>query len=161
MGMLDKTNPIYLADTPVWDRLTTEFPNTRLEASGSAVGLLDWKAGNSEAGHQAIGAGRIVLQDDVRIEMAIKDNSFFSNPAFASGFANPLDKNGAVHLIALLSDKSSRGSIKYPIALLRLAKEKRLRKISNSCNLLQYFHRSRCRHQWCRCISYTWKTRFR
>jgi len=129
LGKLDETNPIFLADTPVWDRLSTEFPFTRLEASGNAVGLLDWKAGNSEAGHQTIGAGRTVLQDDARIELAIKDGSFFRNPVFLSAYEKTLARGGSLHLIALLSEKSSHGSISYPVALLRLAKEKQLKKV--------------------------------
>ena len=129
LGKQDKTNPIFLANTPVWDRLITKFPFTRLEASGRAVGLIDWKAGNSEAGHQTIGAGRTVLQDDARIESAIKDGSFFENPVFLSAYAKTLASKGSLHLIAILSEESSHGSISYPIALLRLAKEKRLKKV--------------------------------
>jgi 2,3-bisphosphoglycerate-independent phosphoglycerate mutase len=122
LGALDQTNPIYMANTPVWDRLTAQFPVARLEASGRAVGLIDWKAGNSEAGHQTIGAGRTVLQDDARIESAIKDGSFSENPIFLSAFANIRTRNRSLHLIALLSERSSHGSINYPIALLRMAK---------------------------------------
>ena len=129
LGKPDQTNPIFLADTPVWDRLTAKFPFTRLAASGRAVGLIDWKAGNSEAGHQTIGAGRTVLQDDARIELAIEDGSFFKNPVFLSAFAETNARNGALHLIALLSEKSSHGSISYPIALLRLAKEHQVKKV--------------------------------
>ena len=129
LGKHDQTNPIYLANTPVWDRLITKFPLTRLEASGKAVGLIEWKAGNSEAGHQTIGAGRTVLQDDARIEFAIKNGSFFKNPVFLSAFAKTIAQNGSLHLIALLSEKSSHGSINYPTALLRLAKKHHLKKV--------------------------------
>jgi len=129
LGKPDQTNPILLADTPVWDRLTTDFPMARLEASGKAVGLLDWKAGNSEAGHQTIGAGRTVLQDDARIELAISDGSFFKNSVFLSAFEKTQAHNGSLHLLALLSEKSSHGSISYPVALLRLAREKKLKKV--------------------------------
>ena len=129
IGKSDKTNPIYLAQTPVWDRLTTDLPFTQLEASGEAVGLLEWKAGNSEAGHQTIGAGRVVLQDDVRIETSIEDGTFFDNPILLSGLENTQVQNSAIHLIALLSEKSSHGSIKYPLAMLRLAKEKQCKEL--------------------------------
>jgi len=129
LGKPDRTNPIFMAQTPVWDRLTTKFPFARLEASGKAVGLIGWKEGNSEAGHQTIGAGRTVLQDDARIEMAIEDGSFFKNPVFFSAFAETTARNGSLHLIALLSENSSHGSISYPIALLRLAKKKQLKKV--------------------------------
>jgi len=129
LGKPDETNPIFLADTPIWDRLSTKFPLTRLEASGNAVGLIDWKAGNSEAGHQTIGAGRTVLQDDARIELAIKDGSFYRNPVFLSAYEKTRARDGSLHLIALLSEKSSHGSINYPVALLRLAKEKQLNQV--------------------------------
>ncbi len=129
LGSLDQKNPIYLANTPVWDRLTAQFPFARLEASGKAVGLIDWKAGNSEAGHQTIGAGRTVLQDDARIESAIRDGSFSDNPVFLSAFANIRKRNSSLHLIALLSERSSHGSINYPIALLRMAKANQLKKV--------------------------------
>ena len=129
LGSQDQTNPIYLADTPVWDRLIAQFPFARLEASGKAVGLIDWKAGNSEAGHQTIGAGRTVLQDDARIESAIKDGSFSKNPVFLSAFANIRKHNGSLHLIALLSERSSHGSINYPIALLRMARANQVKKL--------------------------------
>ena len=129
LGKRDETNPIFLADTPVWDRLITNFPFTRLQASGKAVGLIDWKAGNSEAGHQTIGAGRTVIQDDARIELAIKDGSFVKNPVFLSAFEKTIARDGSLHLIALLSENSSHGSIRYPVALLRLAKEKQLKRV--------------------------------
>lgn len=129
IGKPDDTNPIFSADTPVWDQLMDKYPSTRLEASGLAVGLMDGKAGNSEAGHQTIGAGRTVLQDDVRIESAIDGGSFFNNPVFLSGLEKTIAQKGSLHLIALLSEKSSHGSIRYPIALLRLAKEKQLQNV--------------------------------
>ncbi len=118
-----------MADTPVWDRLTAQCPFVRLNASGKAVGLLEWKEGNSEAGHQTIGAGRIVVQDDARIDLAIENGSFFENPVFSDALSAARKQNGALHLITLLSEKSSHGSIDYPLALLQLAKDKHLKKV--------------------------------
>jgi 2,3-bisphosphoglycerate-independent phosphoglycerate mutase len=129
LGRSDETNNIFMANTPVWDRLTSQYPFTRLTASGNAVGLLEWKKGNSEAGHQTIGAGRIVRQDDARIDLAIEDGSFFENPVFLEALATAKQRNSSLHLITLLSQQSSHGSISYPIALLRLAKEKKLNKV--------------------------------
>ena len=90
---------------------------------------MDWKAGNSEAGHQTIGAGRTVLQDDVRIESSIEDGSFFTNTVFLTGLKKAKANKGKLHLISLLSEKSSHGSIGYPIALLRLAKEQHIKSV--------------------------------
>src|SRR5436190_21675273 len=75
-------NAIALADTPTWDRLWSRAPRTLLEASGLAVGLPEGQMGNSEVGHLNLGAGRVVIQDLVRINESIRDGSFFRNPAF-------------------------------------------------------------------------------
>ncbi len=77
IGKEDDDNPIFLAQTPVWDELIQLPSAARLQASGEAVGLQAGKAGNSEAGHMNIGAGRVVLQDDVRLDLAMQDGSFY------------------------------------------------------------------------------------
>src|SRR5207247_10840399 len=74
-------NAIALANTPTWDRLWGRAPRTLLEASGLAVGLPEGQMGNSEVGHLNLGAGRVVMQDLVRINQSIKDGSFFDNRA--------------------------------------------------------------------------------
>ncbi len=134
LGQEDETNPIFLADTPVWGWLIRQSPPsassghrfTALKAAGEAVGLLEGKAGNSEAGHMNIGAGRVVIQDDARIDLAIEDGSFYENPVFLEAMDAARQRGGALHLIALLSERSSHGSITYPLALLRLARERGL-----------------------------------
>ena len=125
-GSQDENNPIFVADTPNWDALCRDFPLAHLQASGEAVGLQAGKPGNSEAGHMNIGAGRVVLQDDVRLDMALKDGSFAKNEVFVEAIENVLRKGTNLHLIGLLTEKSSHGSIDYPLALLRMAKEKGL-----------------------------------
>ena len=75
----DKFNTIKLADTPVDDMLMSEYPNCLIETSGEAVGLPAGTMGNSEVGHQNIGAGRIVYQASARITRTIGDGSFFEN----------------------------------------------------------------------------------
>ena len=129
IGKSDETNYIFMAQTPVWNQLTAQAPFAQLQASGKSVGLLDWKPGNSEAGHQTIGAGRIVIQDDARIDLAIETGSFFENPVFLEMLSTVRRRNASLHLIALMSEKSSHGSIAYPMALLRMAKEKKLCKV--------------------------------
>src|ERR687896_624086 len=74
-------NAIALASTPTWQRLWRSCPRTLLSASGLAVGLPEGQMGNSEVGHLNLGAGRVVMQDLVRINLAIDDKSFFRNPA--------------------------------------------------------------------------------
>ncbi|MCJ7733737.1 MAG: sulfatase-like hydrolase/transferase, partial [Anaerolineales bacterium] len=82
LGPQDDTNPIFLADTPVFDEMMKAYGKSYLQASGEAVGLKKGKAGNSEAGHSNIGAGRVILQDDVRLDLAMKDGSFYTNEVF-------------------------------------------------------------------------------
>ncbi len=129
IGQADHTNAIYLASTPVWDDLTKRYPCCRLQASGEAVGLQPGKAGNSEAGHMNIGAGRIVLQDDVRLERAMKDGSFYTNEIFLRTIQDLKERGASLHLLALLTERSSHGSIDYPLALLRMAKSSGLENV--------------------------------
>src|SRR5437868_1162672 len=77
-------NAIAMAHVPTWDRLWTHAPKTLLHASGEAVGLPAGQIGNSEAGHLNLGAGRVVMQDLVRISASIRDGSFFQNAAFVA-----------------------------------------------------------------------------
>src|SRR5689334_23726761 len=74
-------NALALAQTPTWDALTARYPRTLLSASGLAVGLPEGQIGNSEVGHLNLGAGRVVMQDLVRIDRAIADGSFYRNDA--------------------------------------------------------------------------------
>ena len=122
VGKEDESNPIFLAQTPFWDGLIRNYPYIQLEAAGESVGLKFGKSGNSEAGHMNIGSGRVVLQDDVRLDNAMRDGSFDTNDIFLQVIADVKQNHSSLHLISLLSEKSSHGSIDYPLALLRLAK---------------------------------------
>jgi len=123
IGKQDESNPIFLAPTPVWDYLLKSEATCTLQASGDAVGLKAGKAGNSEAGHMNIGAGRVVLQDDVRLDMAMKDGSFYQNPVILQAIQHAKSNHSSLHLIGLLTLKSSHGSIDYPLAILKMAKD--------------------------------------
>ena len=129
IGRQDCGNPIFTSPTPHWDDLISRFPNSQLDASGDAVGLQTGKTGNSEAGHMNIGAGRIVLQDDVRLDMAMKDGSFYTNDVFLRTMNEVKQRGKNLHLIGLLTEKSSHGSVDYPLALLRMAKVQGLEKV--------------------------------
>ncbi len=126
IGAKDNSNPIYAADTPVWDALLKDYPHATLSASGTGVGLGAGKAGNSEAGHINIGSGRVVLQDDVRLDKAMADGSFAENAVLLNAIDGAKERGASLHLFALLTKKSSHGSIDYPIALLKMAKERGL-----------------------------------
>jgi 2,3-bisphosphoglycerate-independent phosphoglycerate mutase len=128
-GLPNDTNPIYIGKTPYWDMLQKKYLPSQLKASGEAVGLQLGKAGNSEAGHMNIGAGRIVLQDDVRLDNAMQDGTFFTNIVFLQSIESVLQKKSNLHLIGLLTEKSSHGSIDYPLALLKMAKQKGVKEV--------------------------------
>jgi 2,3-bisphosphoglycerate-independent phosphoglycerate mutase len=129
MGREDQSNPIHLASTPIWDELVKKYPPTMLQASGESVGLQEGKAGNSEAGHMNIGAGKVVLQDDVRLDQAIKDGTFSTNSIFLQAIEGVRQHNSHLHLIGLLTEKSSHGSIDYPLAVLRIARDMGLQEV--------------------------------
>jgi 2,3-bisphosphoglycerate-independent phosphoglycerate mutase len=129
IGKSDDTNPIFLARTPAWNDLTLRHPCARLQAAGEAVGLQPGKSGNSEAGHMNIGAGRVVLQDDMRLDLAMKDGSFFTNEVLVRAIRETKQRGANLHLIGLLTENSSHGSIEYPLALLRMAQADDLRRV--------------------------------
>jgi 2,3-bisphosphoglycerate-independent phosphoglycerate mutase len=117
-------NAIALANTPTWDALTARYPTTLLEASGRAVGLPRGQMGNSEVGHLNLGAGRVVMQDLVRIGEAIRVGSFFSNPAFLDACATAKRNRGTVHLMSLIGKGGVHAMDKHLFALIDLcAKE--------------------------------------
>ena len=126
IGREDDGNPIYISPTPRWDDLLRCNSKTQLAASGEAVGLQAGKTGNSEAGHMNLGSGRIVPQDDVRLDMAMKDGSFYTNEVLLQTIEEVKQRGKDLHLIGLLTEKSSHGSIDYPLAVLRMAKEQDL-----------------------------------
>jgi len=128
LGEEGHINPIEQARTPVWDELTHQ-PITRLVASGEDVGLLPGKKGNSESGHMNMGAGRVVVQDDVRIAQAIESGEFSRNKAFRRAIDNVKRRDSSLHLVGILSRSSSHGSLEYPLELLRVAQEEGLRRV--------------------------------
>jgi len=123
-------DPIKIAAMPVWDDLLQRYSHSQLFAAGEAVGLQAGKAGNSEAGHMNIGAGRVVLQDDVRLDNAMKDGSFNKNKVILAALDEVKKQGSSLHLIGLLTEKSSHGSIEYPLAILKMAKESGLPDVS-------------------------------
>jgi 2,3-bisphosphoglycerate-independent phosphoglycerate mutase len=114
-------NAVELADTPVFDVLWARFPHTTLRASGETVGLPPGQMGNSEVGHLTIGSGRVVDQDLVRINKAIEDGSFLSNPALTAAFERARNRNGSVHLLGLTSYGGVHSHMNHLRALLELA----------------------------------------
>ena len=115
-------NAVDLARTPVFDRLWSEYPHTRIAASGEAVGLPAGQMGNSEVGHLTIGSGRVLDQDFQRINRSIEDGSFFENDALVSAFRRARELGGNVHLLGLVSYGGVHSHIDHLRALLELAR---------------------------------------
>jgi 2,3-bisphosphoglycerate-independent phosphoglycerate mutase len=115
-------NAVEQADTPVFDALWERYPHTTLRASGEDVGLPAGQMGNSEVGHLTIGSGRVVLQDLMRINEAIRSGDLFSNPALAGAFRRAREREAAVHLLGLVSYGGVHSHIDHLRALLELAR---------------------------------------
>lgn len=129
LGSGDGNDTLHLAETPFWDHLLQYEPFAALGASGPDVGLQPGKPGNSEAGHINLGSGRVILQDDVRLERAMADGSFRQNGPILKAIRTCKDKGTALHLLALLSQKSSHGSVDYPLEILRMARQEGLERV--------------------------------
>jgi len=112
-GRNDKSNAILAADTPFFDSLLKKYPNSKLEASGTAVGLPGGQMGNSEVGHMNLGAGRVVYQELGRIHKAVEDNEFPDNPVLKEAFEYAKQNNKSVHFIGLVSDGGVHSHIQH------------------------------------------------
>ncbi len=125
----DKYNAIQVGNTPVLDELTKKYPNAKLQASGEYVGLPDGQMGNSEVGHMNIGAGRIIYQPLTKITKAIREGEFFRNKAFTGITDKLAASGGALHLFGLLSPGGVHSHTDHLYALLKLAKDKGIKKV--------------------------------
>ena len=114
-------NPIKQAHLKEMTRLWKECPHTILYAADGDVGLPNGIMGNSEVGHLNIGAGRVVLQDLVRINKAIEDGDFFKNKTLNKYMTEAKEKNKSIHFMGLLSDGGVHSDITHLYALLELA----------------------------------------
>jgi 2,3-bisphosphoglycerate-independent phosphoglycerate mutase len=116
-----KADIISAANTPNYDRFLKEFPNSELLTCGENVGLPDGQMGNSEVGHLNIGAGKVVYQDLVRINMEIENDNFYNNPVLNDAFTQAIKNDKQVHLIGLVSDGGVHSTDDHLIALARLS----------------------------------------
>ena len=123
-------NAIALANTPTWDSLWGRGSRTLLEASGLRVGLPAGQMGNSEVGHLNLGAGRVVMQDLVRISSAITGGSFYTNPALVGACRQVKSNGGTLHLLGLIGSGGVHAIDTHLIALIELAKRERLEKVA-------------------------------
>ncbi len=118
----DHANAVHLAKTPVADALMAKYPNVLIHTSGEDVGLPAGVMGNSEVGHQNIGAGRIVDQEVMRITRAIRDESFFSNQVLVGAIEHVKKTGGTLHLLGLMSDGRVHSDLEHAIAIIELVR---------------------------------------
>ena len=115
-------NAIAMARTPTWDSIWKHPARTLLEASGVRVGLPQGQMGNSEVGHLNLGAGRVVMQDLVRISEAISAGSFFRNPALVAACREAKKHGGTLHLMGLVGAGGVHAIDSHLLALVALAR---------------------------------------
>ncbi|HVF40454.1 MAG TPA: 2,3-bisphosphoglycerate-independent phosphoglycerate mutase [Gemmatimonadaceae bacterium] len=124
-------NAIALANTPAWDAIWRHPGRTLLEASGLRVGLPEGQIGNSEVGHLNLGAGRVVMQDLVRISTSIGNGSFFSIPALVDACASVKAAPGrTLHLMGLVGDGGVHAIDEHLYALVNLARQQQVPRIA-------------------------------
>ena len=119
----DAFNAVKLADTPRCDALLREYPWTLIHTSGEDVGLPEDTMGNSEVGHQNIGAGRIVDQESVRITKAVRNGELGQNEALVNGVNRARENGGTVHLLGIASDAGVHGLLGHLYGCLELCKQ--------------------------------------
>ena len=123
IGDHGKDDVIFNTPTPYWDYLLKTYPHSQLQASGENVGLPDGQMGNSEVGHLNIGAGRVVYQDLVKINLACRDNSIMKNPEIVSAFTYAKENGKNIHFMGLTSDGGVHSSLDHLYKLCDISKE--------------------------------------
>ena len=123
IGPNPAVSAIAQANTPFMDYALKTFPNTTLEASGLAVGLPAGQMGNSEVGHMNLGAGRVVYQNLVKLNMAVENGSLGKEPVIQHAFEYAKANNKKVHFIGLVSNGGVHSHINHLKGLLTAAHE--------------------------------------
>ena len=129
MGISEKEegNAFKNANTKAIDKLIKEFPNSKLKASGEAVGLPKGQMGNSEVGHITIGSGRIINQPLQRINKALEDKSFYEKKEIYEAIKHAKENNSKLHILGLLSDGGVHSHINHIFALIDIAKKEKVK----------------------------------
>jgi 2,3-bisphosphoglycerate-independent phosphoglycerate mutase len=122
-------NAVFLARHPVADRLMAEYPSTLIRTSGFDVGLPEGTMGNSEVGHQNIGAGRIVDQESVAITKQVRNGEFLANPVMNAAVDRVLSNGGKLHLFGIVSDAGVHGLLEHLYGCLQLCGKKSLSRV--------------------------------
>lgn len=124
-----KVSAIEAANTPFIDSLYNKYPNSKLDASGMSVGLPEGQMGNSEVGHMNLGAGRVVYQDLVKLNTAVKQNTLGENEELVKALEYAKKNNKKLHLLGLVSDGGVHSHILHLKGLVSVAHEHGLREV--------------------------------
>jgi len=125
----NSSNAVYLAKHLVADELMAKYPSTLVRTSGFEVGLPEGTMGNSEVGHQNIGAGRVVDQESVAITKQCRNGEIFDNAMLVGAAENAKKQNSALHLFGIVSDAGVHGLLEHLYACLELAKKHGLSRV--------------------------------
>lgn len=128
-------NAIWRAKTPYMDSLIKQYPSTVLQAAGESVGLPWGEIGNSEVGHFAIGTGRLVYHNFLKINKAIWSGEFFKNKQLLNAMKRTKKHNSSLHFIGMVSSGGVHSYIDHLFALLDMAKQQNLKKVYVHCIL--------------------------
>lgn len=128
-------NAIARAKKPNLDAIFRDYPGTKINAAGEAVGLPAGQMGNSEVGHLNIGGGRIIYQDLTLISKSIADGDFFSNKALLSAVSHVKKNDSTLHISGLLSDGGVHSHIEHLFGVIDLAKTNGIKKLCIHCFL--------------------------
>lgn len=123
LGDKTKSDAIFNANTPYFDHLMENYPNSKLYTSGESVGLPVGQMGNSEVGHLNIGAGRKIYHDLVKINKAIETNEIAQNEKLIEAFTYARDQKKKLHFIGLISDGGVHSSSKHLYKLCELTND--------------------------------------
>jgi 2,3-bisphosphoglycerate-independent phosphoglycerate mutase len=122
-------NVLEETDLPTIEKLNTHYPMTTLQASGVSVGLFWGESGNSEVGHMALGAGKIIYQNLPRITLAIQDRTFFDNATLVKAMESTKEKGSTLHVMGLIGQGSVHSYMEHLFAIMEMAKEKGLSEV--------------------------------
>lgn len=132
-GKHDWTNAIYTQGAPYIDYLRAKYPHSHLQACGEAVGLPEGQMGNSEVGHLNLGAGRVVYQDLVKINMACRDHKLLENPEIKAAYDYVAKSGKKLHFMGLMSKGGVHSSQEHVYEFLAVAKEYGLKDVFVHC----------------------------
>lgn len=123
IGENTPANAVKAAHTPCFDSLIAKYPHSELRTDGLNVGLPEGQMGNSEVGHLNLGAGRVIYQDLVEINLACEDGTLETNEELVKAFEYAKANNKAAHMMGLVSDGCIHSSDKHLYKLCEIAKK--------------------------------------